>query len=128
MPEKQPTKLDSVKRLEQEPKKPQEFKNDKGKLRWSLLPVDALEEIVRVLEFGAVKYGPNQWRGLPNFEWQRIADALNRHFQKWQRGTDRDDESNLLEMAHVACNALFLLEMAIQRLGKDDRFKYGGDK
>jgi hypothetical protein len=126
MPERQPTKIEGVKKLEQSSENaPKEvFKNDKGKLRWSLLPVSAVEEIVKVLEFGAIKYGANQWRELPEFEWNRISDALERHLQKWKRGQDKDDESNLQEMAHVACNALFLLEMALQGLGKDDRFKY----
>lgn len=100
------------------------FKKDAGKLRWSLLPTDALEQVVKVLEFGAVKYGPNQWRELPEFEWMRISDALERHHTKWKRGKDIDDESGLLELAHLACNALFLLEMEIHKLGKDNRFKY----
>lgn len=100
------------------------FKKDAGKLRWSLLPIDALEEVVKVLEFGASKYGPNQWRELPEFEWVRILDALERHLNKLKRGIDRDDESGLLEAAHMTCNALFILEMMIHKLGRDNRFKY----
>lgn len=107
-----------------EPPAKETFKKDAGKLRWSLLPVDALEETIRVLEFGAIKYGPNQWRELPEFEWTRILDALERHLNKLKRGIDRDDESGLLEAGHLACNALFILEMMIHKLGKDNRFKY----
>jgi hypothetical protein len=116
-----------IKALEQKPSeepKKETFKKDQGKLRWSLLPTDALEEVVRVLEFGAIKYGPDQWRQLPEFEWSRILNALERHLNKLKRGIDRDDESGLLEAAHMACNALFIVEMMIHRLGKDDRFKY----
>lgn len=42
-------------------------KKDEGKLRWSLLPWDALEEVVKVLMFGADKYTfkyENKWEAL----------------------------------------------------------------
>lgn len=42
-------------------------KKDEGKLRWSLLPWDALEAVVRVLMFGANKYTfkyENKWEAL----------------------------------------------------------------
>lgn len=42
-------------------------KKDEGKLRWSLLPWDAVEEVVKVLMFGANKYTfrfDNKWQAL----------------------------------------------------------------
>ena len=39
-------------------------KDDDGKLRYDLIPPLALEEVVRVLTFGAEKYGPNNWRAV----------------------------------------------------------------
>ena len=33
-------------------------KNDQGKLRWSLVPWDGLEGVVKVLDYGAAKYPP----------------------------------------------------------------------
>ena len=43
-------------------------KNDRkdGKLRWELLPLETIEEIVRIYTFGADKYGPNNWMNLEN--------------------------------------------------------------
>lgn len=37
-----------------------DFKDDK--LRWDLLPLEEIEEVVRVLHAGAKKYGPNRWQ------------------------------------------------------------------
>jgi hypothetical protein len=42
-------------------------KKDEGKLRWSLLPWDAMEEVIKVLMFGADKYTfryENKWNAL----------------------------------------------------------------
>lgn len=35
---------------------------NEGKPKWSLIPFSALEPMVRVLEFGANKYSPNNWK------------------------------------------------------------------
>ena len=36
-------------------------KDDAGKLRWSLIPTQALEDVVKVLTYGARKYGDDNW-------------------------------------------------------------------
>ena len=51
-------------------------KADAGKPRWSLLPWNALGAVVSVLEFGARKYAPGNWRHVPDArtlteEWQQ---------------------------------------------------------
>ena len=38
------------------------IKYDSGKLRWTLLPFRELEEVVKVLEKGAVKYDFDNWK------------------------------------------------------------------
>lgn len=40
----------------------QGVKNDSGKLRMSLLPIEPLTEVLTILEFGAVKYAPDGQR------------------------------------------------------------------
>lgn len=47
-------------------------KNDKGKARWDLMPLDIIEDIVMTLNFGVEKYGANTWQSLP--------DSQNRYF------------------------------------------------
>lgn len=97
------------------------WKADDGKLPLELLPPDALEEIARVLQFGAAKYGERNWeKGL---RWARVYGALLRHLFAWWRGQDRDDETGLSHLAHAGCCVLFLLAHERRALGEDDRPK-----
>lgn len=86
-------------------------KLDNGKPRWSLLPFEALAMVVDVLEFGAKKYAPDNWRKVDNAE-KRYTDALLRHVAAWLTGEQKDPDSGLHHLAHVACNALFLCAFA----------------
>lgn len=83
-------------------------KHDAGKDRWDLLPWDAAREIVRVLTFGAQKYGPGQWRDVPDAE-RRYTAAMLRHVSAWCMGERLDEESGLHHLAHAGCCILFLL-------------------
>jgi len=96
-------------------------KFDKGKPRMSLLPFRALREVAYVLTDGAAKYGDHNWRG--GMEWSKLADALLRHYTDWQAGQDRDTESGRAQLAHMACNILFLMEYEMDHPELDDRFK-----
>lgn len=83
-------------------------KHDAGKPRLDLLPVNALIEVGHVLSHGAAKYGENSWKGVKPFA-SRYTAALLRHLFARMRGELIDSESGLPHLAHVACNALFLL-------------------
>jgi hypothetical protein len=96
-------------------------KFDAGKLPWHLLPPDALEEIVRVLEFGANKYGDRNWEG--GMAWNRPFAALMRHMWAWWRGEDRDPETGITHLAHAGCCILFLLAYERRGVGDDNRPK-----
>lgn len=96
-------------------------KNDHGKVRMDLLPPEALEEIAKVLTFGAQKYAAHNWRA--GFVWSRTAAALLRHFWSWMRGQDNDPETGLSHLAHAGCNLLFLLTFVVTKTGTDDRYK-----
>lgn len=99
-------------------------KFDSGKAQWHLMPEEALVEVLKVLEQGAVKYGDFNWLDNANeVDIVRYQNALERHLKSFKRGADRDKESGLYEMAHIACNALFILTMQIKHLGKDTRRK-----
>jgi hypothetical protein len=89
-------------------------KYDSGKLRYSLLPKGALEAIVQVLEHGATKYAPNNWQLVDNAE-DRYYDALMRHLAWYRSGESFDRDSGLPHLAHVMCNAAFLLWFEQQR-------------
>ncbi|WP_273721794.1 dATP/dGTP diphosphohydrolase domain-containing protein [Bartonella sp. ML71XJBT] len=94
-------------------------KNDDGKPRVDLIPPLALMEIGRVLEFGAKKYGANNWRN--GMHWSRFHGAALRHLLAWFGGESKDAESDLSHLAHAACCLLFLMECEAQQIGCDDR-------
>jgi hypothetical protein len=95
------------------------IKHDDGKLPLELLPVDVLEEIAKVLKFGASKYSSNNWRG--GFKYSRIFGACLRHLFAWFRGVDTDPETGLSHLAHAGCCLFFLLHFVIAKTGTDDR-------
>jgi hypothetical protein len=86
----------------------QGLKFDSEKLRWDLLPMGCMEEIVKVLTFGARKYAPNNWQLVEGAE-ERYYAALLRHLSEWRKGNLIDDDSGLSHMSHILCNATFLM-------------------
>lgn len=88
-------------------------KNDRadGKLRWELLPLEDMEEIVKVFHAGAEKYGANNWQNLPN-GYERYKAALFRHLLEHEKGHWKDDETGCIHLAQVAWNAIAMLHIA----------------
>lgn len=101
-------------------------KNDDNKIRMDLLPFDALEEIAKVLTFGANKYSDNGWKYVPDAV-KRYEAALLRHYAAYKKDEVYDDESNLYHLSHLACNALFLLWhfMNPEWVHNDESTQYG---
>lgn len=97
-------------------------KFDRDKLRWDLVPWDAMEPVVRVLTHGAKKYGDRNWEAA--FDWSRPYAALLRHVTAWFRGEDNDPESGISHLAHAACNILFMLAFVLRGRGIDNRPKH----
>jgi 5'(3')-deoxyribonucleotidase len=81
---------------------------DDGKIRHDLLPPMAINELAKVLTFGAQKYAPNNW--MKGMKWSRVIGSLKRHLNAIERGEDYDPETGLLHSSHVMCNAAFLTE------------------
>jgi hypothetical protein len=96
-------------------------KYDESKRRYDLIPYDALEEIIKALEFGAHKYDDYNWLKCPS----RITywRPLMRHATAWIRGVDVDPESGLSHLAHCGANLLILITLELRGLGQDDRVK-----
>jgi hypothetical protein len=83
------------------------LKYDTGKLRWDLLPMDCIEDVVKILTFGAEKYSPNNWKSVTPFN-DRYYAALMRHVVAWRNGEEIDPESGLSHLSHAMCNLVFL--------------------
>ena len=86
------------------------MKYDNGKPRYDLLPAGAIDDLTKVLTFGAEKYAANSWRGLEN-GLERYRAALLRHTFAIQAGELIDPESGLPHSAHVMCCAAFINEL-----------------
>ena len=84
------------------------LKYDEGKLRWDLLPIDCVEDVVKILTFGAEKYTDNSWQEVENGK-DRYFAALMRHLSASRQGELKDEESNLSHLAHAMCNVVILL-------------------
>lgn len=96
-------------------------KNDNGKPMWSLLPFKAVNEIVKVLDFGANKYCRHNWVYVDDFENRYLSAAL-RHLAACGDGEDKDEESGLYHLAHAGACILFLLWKEIKETDDNDRF------
>ena len=100
-------------------------KNDSQKVRLDLLPIRPLEEVGKVLTFGANKYEAYNWT--KGMAWSRLIGAALRHLFAFARGENKDPETNLSHLAHCACCVLFLLEYTYSRNEFDDRHKLEND-
>lgn len=85
----------------------QKYKFDLGKVQYRLVPPKALEQVARVLTFGATKYSPYTWK---NVEPERYLDAAYRHLESVRQGKFLDEESGLPHLAMAITNIMFLLE------------------
>lgn len=94
-------------------------KNDEGKLRYDLIPPEALAELVKVYTLGAAKYGDHNWRKGTN--WSRFYAAMQRHAWLWWAGEERDGEDGQHHLASVAWCALALMTYEAEQIGEDDR-------
>lgn len=71
----------------------------------------ALLSIGKCIEFGTKKYPkPDNWK-LVDGAFTRYQDSLMRHYTKFLAGQERDNETNLLHLSHMAWNCLAILEL-----------------
>lgn len=107
-------------------------KDDGGKLDVTLFFDDlphAIEAVTEVLQWAVTKKQPTpyqrgSWQGVPDFQ-RRYRAATLRHLLNRAKGKiDNpspdaaevvDPETGLLELAHIATDALFQLEMAVRK-------------
>lgn len=90
-------------------------KLDAGKIRAALVLGDfsrALMAVSEVGTFGAVKYSDHGWLSVPRGD-ERYRDALLRHYLK-DTLESADPESGLSHLAHLAWNALAILELTLR--------------
>ena len=89
------------------------YKADEDKPRLDLVFGDfanALWEVGQVGTFGANKYTDSGWIEVDNAI-ERYSSAMLRHYLQYKSGQIDDPESGFSHLAHVAWNALAILEL-----------------
>lgn len=85
----------------------QALRYNEGKAQWHLVDFKSLEPLVRVLEYGAKKYAPNNWKkGAPK---EQYLDCIMRHLVEVMDGNELDAESKQHHMGHIMANAMFYI-------------------
>lgn len=96
------------------------IKFDQDKPRMDLIDPTAMNELAKVLAFGAQKYAAHNWRkGLHK---SRLLGAALRHLFAYLGGEDKDPETGLSHVAHAMCCCMFLIGLE-HRADLDDRYK-----
>ena len=84
-------------------------KADKGKPRLGLVPPSTIESVGKVMTYGLTKYKQDSWKQVEPY---RYIDALMRHVVEYLADNNSiDEESGLLHIEHILCNAAFLNDM-----------------
>lgn len=100
-------------------------KFDGDKPRYDLLAPEALEEIAKVLTYGAKKYEARNWE--KGISYGRVFSACMRHLWAWWGGEDDDPETGISHLAHAGCSIIFLLTYVKRNQNNlDDRSKKNG--
>ncbi len=89
-------------------------RND-GKPQWSLVVQWTLIPMVKVLEFGAAKYAPNNWKLPLNRE--ETLESIKRHLDALFDGQEYDEKTSKTDMSHsglhhighIMCNCMFYM-------------------
>lgn len=97
------------------------IKYDHDRLRWDLLPMECVEEIVKIYSFGSKKYSDNSWQNVENGR-ERYYAALMRHLVAWRKGERIDPESGELHISHMAWNAIALIYLELKEVDKNDLY------
>ena len=85
------------------------LKYDGDKLKYHLVPPEAIGALAAVLTFGANKYTESGWRTVPNAK-PRYFSAAMRHLWSWWNPLepDFDEESGYSHLWHALTNIAFL--------------------
>lgn len=76
---------------------------------FSNLPWDALEKVCRVFMYGSEKYQRDNYKLAPGLPLENYIQSMWRHTVSYLKGEEVDSESQLPNLAHVACNCFMYL-------------------
>lgn len=94
-------------------------KYDGDKPRPSLIPVEALDAMMIILEYGATLYDVDSWRLVPGAT-KRYVDALERHMMAWRKGEQYDEETGAPHIWHALTCMAFLVSVEGKQLSSGE--------
>lgn len=97
-------------------------KNDKGKVKFHLVPIEPLWALAKLYTIGAIKYDP--WNWAKGLSWGRVYDAMIRHSGKWLNRQKFDLKDGQHHLIAVAWCAFTLYVYELFGIGIDDRATY----
>ena len=78
-------------------------KHNQGKIKWRLLPIEPVEDIIRTMMHGEIKYSADNWKRCNDPE--EYYDAAMRHMTKLKTEGLIDLDSKEDQLYHAACAA-----------------------
>jgi hypothetical protein len=99
--------------------KGKKFDNEKPPI--TIIPKEAIYEMAKAFQYGAGKYGRNNFKG--GIEFTRLADATMRHLLEFINGEDFDKESSNNHLGHALASLAMLAYMYHNKKEMDDRYK-----
>jgi len=96
------------------------LKDNTNKFKIGNVSLPALEQTSDAFEYGAGKYGRNNWR--KPLKQMDILNAILRHVFKYINESDNDKESGIHHLAHASSNIHILLQQIHDGVSIDDRF------
>ncbi len=94
---------------------------DEGKTALQyILVFKGLDEVAKVGEFGAKKYGQFNYKAGSSY--MRFLGSCTRHLAAFIRGENVDAESGISHLAHLIYDCLMVLDWIDRGVGVDDRY------
>lgn len=72
-----------------------------------MIPPETLESLAKVLSYGAIKYGDDNWKNCTDLN--RLWGGIFRHIQSHRMGEYVDEESKNLHLEHAFCSMMMIL-------------------
>ena len=100
-------------------------KKDSTKPKWSLLPMDVVGEIVKVLTWALGRYPRDNWKNAKGKTRKDFVDALYRHLAEFTLDPySKDSESGYLHIIHAGTNIIFLIWFTLNGGFEDESDTY----
>ncbi len=92
---------------------------NEGKEQWGLVHYKSLIPMVKVLEFGAKKYSPGNWK--KKMDRTKLLESAQRHLAALMDGEEIDPETGISHIGNLMCNAMFYSYHFV--IDKDKQYK-----